>query len=58
MSTILYGDGDAIKGDRVACQYRSCSDERIVQGSGGHRAGARNLYTAYCYIVPKLRPKK
>ena len=43
--------GDALKGKRIACQYRSASKERVIPMTGGHRGRTIKLRgNVYCVI--------
>jgi hypothetical protein len=53
--TTLYGDGDAIKGDRIVCTYRSCSGETVINRTHRHKAGERTLTNAHCWIMTCFR---
>ena len=52
---VYRNDGDAIVGERIACQCRKYSGPRLIRGSGEHRA---NLFIfkiyAYCVIEKPL----
>ena len=47
-------NGDAIEGDRIACQFRKINKPRLIRGTGTHRAGSTSLEDAYCVITRPL----
>lgn len=55
---VYHGQGDAIEGKRISCQFRKSKKEKIIRGTGAHRARALVLYEAYCVIVKPFRFKK
>ncbi|MFQ6126048.1 MAG: hypothetical protein ACE5R6_15790 [Candidatus Heimdallarchaeota archaeon] len=52
---IYYEPDDAIKGKRIACQFRKSGKTRVISGSSRHRAQKVTLYDAYCVIVTPIK---
>ena len=55
--TVHYNIGDAISGERIACQFRKMKGERKIPMTGSHR-GTRMIISgnAYCVIeIPMVR---
>jgi hypothetical protein len=48
-------NGDAIEGERIACQFRKINGPTLIRGTGAHRAGRASLENAYCAITKPLR---
>jgi hypothetical protein len=48
-------NGDAIEGDRIACQFRKIDKITLVHATSNHRTQSTKLYTAYCVITKPLR---
>ena len=48
-------NGDAIEGERIACQFRKMNKVNLIRGTGAHRAGGTSLENAYCVITRPLR---
>jgi hypothetical protein len=48
-------NGDAIEGERIACQFRKINKVDLIRGTGAHRAGRASLENAYCVITKPLR---
>jgi len=40
-------NGDAIEGERIACQFRKIINPNLIRGTGAHRAGRASLENAY-----------
>ncbi len=56
--SIYYNEGDAIEGDRIACQFRKMHRTILGKGSHAHRGSKTALDDAYCVIEkPFLRIK-
>jgi len=51
----LYTIGDAIDGERIACQYRSIRIKPPATATHTHRAGRAVLRDAYCVIERQVR---
>ena len=57
--TTYYDMGDAIQGERIACQFRKKNNEKKISMTKNHR-GTRMIISgnAYCVIeVPMMRAK-
>lgn len=48
--TTYYNVGDAIQGERIACQFRKMRKIQVVTGTSRHRASRTTLEDAYCVI--------
>lgn len=48
-------NGDAIEGERIACQFRKMNTVNLLHGTGAHRARSTSLENAYCVVTRPLR---
>jgi hypothetical protein len=49
--------GDAIEGERIACQFRRINKVEVNRGSGAHRSQRTSLDDAYCTVTKPLRAR-
>ena len=49
--TTYHGVGDAIEGERIACQFRKMRKISLVSGTARHRTQRTTLDDAYCAII-------
>lgn len=55
--SIHYNSGDALQGERIACQFRKKNQERLIRMTGNHK-GTRMVVSGnvYCVIeTPMMR---
>jgi len=49
-----YNRDDAIRGERISCQFRKIGKIKVIQGSGQHKQQRTKLEHAYCVIVKPI----
>ena len=53
--SVHYNENDAIKGERIACQFRKKGKDQLIRMTGNHR-GTRMIISgnAYCVIEVQM----
>jgi hypothetical protein len=52
---IYYKKNDAIKGERISCEFRKCGKPALIHGSQKQRGKRLVLYNAFCVIEKPIK---